>query len=111
MTLSTHVLDTGLGRPAAGVPVTLARRENGTWHDVADGVTDTDGRWRAPDDVALVAGTDHRLTFATAEHLVAAGREPFFPEAAVVFRPSDPDRHHHVPLLLSPYSYSTYLGS
>jgi 5-hydroxyisourate hydrolase len=111
VTLSTHVLDTALGRPAAGVPVTLARREDGTWHDLADGVTDADGRWRAPDDVALVAGADHRLTFATAAHLAAAGREPFFPEAAVVFRPSEPGRHHHVPLLLSPYSYSTYLGS
>lgn len=111
MTLSTHVLDTGLGRPAADVPVTLARRQDGAWHDVDAGVTDADGRWRAADDVALVAGVDHRLTFATAGHLVAAGREPFYPEVAVVFRPSNTDRHHHVPLLLSPYSYSTYLGS
>lgn len=111
MTLSTHVLDTGLGRPAAGVPVTLARCDDGAWRDIADGITDTDGRWRAPDDVALVAGVDHRLTFVTAGYLAAAGWEPFFPEAAVVFRPSDTGRHHHVPLLLSPYSYSTYLGS
>ncbi|GAA1379753.1 hydroxyisourate hydrolase [Pseudonocardia kongjuensis] len=102
---STHVLDTARGAPAAGVPVGLQVRSGTGWSPLASGRTDDDGRWRAPDDAALVAGTDHRVVFDL------AGYGGFFPEAAIVFRPATTDRHHHVPLLLSPYSYSTYLGS
>ena len=97
---STHVLDTARGLPAAGVPVTLSRADGSV---LASGVTDEDGRWRAPDSAALSAGVVHRVTFETPS--------PFFPEATIAFRPERTDRHHHVPLLLSPYSYSTYLGS
>lgn len=97
---STHVLDTARGLPAAGVPVTLSRADGSV---LASGVTDDDGRWRAPDSAALTAGVVHRITFETPG--------PFFPEATIAFRPERTDRHHHVPLLLSPYSYSTYLGS
>jgi 5-hydroxyisourate hydrolase len=98
-TFSTHVLDAAAGRPATGVPVTLTRADT----VLASGVTDADGRWRAPDSVALTAGVVHRITFETGSD--------FFPEVAIAFRPSSTDRHHHVPLLLSPYAYSTYLGS
>jgi 5-hydroxyisourate hydrolase len=103
MTLSTHVLDTGRGMPAAGVPVWLERRDDATWVAVASGVTDSDGRLRdwVPD--AAWGPAVYRLVFAT-------GGE-FFPEVAVVFRVTEPDRHHHVPLLLSPYGYTTYRGS
>lgn len=111
MSFSTHVLDAGLGRPAAGVPVTLSVAVGGVWTELASGATDADGRWRAPEGADLVTGADHRITFDTAAHLRATGREPFYPEVTVTFRPSITDRHHHVPLLLSPYSYSTYLGS
>ena len=99
---STHVLDTALGRPAAGVPVTLSVAGEG-WTPLASGVTDDDGRWRAPESATLTAGVLHRVTFETGS--------AFFPEVSIAFRPETTDRHHHVPLLLSPYSYSTYLGS
>jgi 5-hydroxyisourate hydrolase len=113
MTLSTHVLDAGRGLPAAGVPVTLHRRDGGPdggpdsgWRRIGEGVTDADGRCRslAPD--GLEAGA-YRLDFDTGAYLP----DGFYPEVAVAFRVTDPGRHHHVPLLLSPYSYSTYLGS
>jgi hydroxyisourate hydrolase len=105
VTLSTHVLDTGLGEPAAGVPVRLDRQHDGGWLELTRALTDVDGRVRdlvAADD--WHAGT-YRLTFDT------AARSVFFPEVAVVFFVAEPSRHHHVPLLLSPYGYSTYRGS
>jgi 5-hydroxyisourate hydrolase len=105
MTLSTHVLDTGLGEPASGVPVRLERAHDGGWVPLAAGVTDVDGRVRdlvAEDE--WHAGT-YRLIFDT------AARSAFFPEVSVVFFVAEPSRHHHVPLLLSPYGYSTYRGS
>jgi 5-hydroxyisourate hydrolase len=96
-TLSTHVLDTAAGHPAAGVRVLLESR-TGTPH--GEGVTDQDGRIGSLGG-ELRAG-DYVLRFET--------RGVFFPEVVVVFTISD-DRHHHVPLLLSPYGYSTYRGS
>jgi 5-hydroxyisourate hydrolase len=105
MTLSTHVLDTGAGEPAPGMPVRLERAHDGGWLEIAAGLTDDDGRLRdwVPDD-EWHAGT-YRLTFDT------AARSVFFPEVSVVFFVAQPARHHHVPLLLSPYGYSTYRGS
>lgn len=106
MTLSTHVLDAGRGRPAAGVPVSLHRRDGDGWQPVGSGVTDADGRCPALAPDGLATG-DHRIVFDTAAYLPTG----FYPEVSVLFRVTDPARHHHVPLLLSPYSYSTYLGS
>jgi hydroxyisourate hydrolase len=105
MSLSTHVLDTGIGEPAAGIAVRLEREFDGGWHEVAAGVTDSDGRLRdwVPDE-QWAAGT-YRLSFDT------AARSAFFPQVSVVFFVAEPARHHHVPLLLSPYGYSTYRGS
>ncbi|MFP5071719.1 hydroxyisourate hydrolase [Pseudonocardia nantongensis] len=108
---STHVLDAALGRPAAGIPVALSRSVGAGWTEIASGTTDDDGRWRAPESAALIAGSDHRITFDTAAYLQSSGRAPFYPEVVVTFRPATTERHHHVPLLLSPFSYSTYLGS
>lgn len=104
--ISTHVLDTVTGRPAAGVAVTLTRIEEGGETQVAS--TSTDGDGRVPD---LMGGTRlrtgvYRITFNT-----AAYGNSFYPEVAVVFRVSDPDQHHHIPLLLSAFGYSTYRGS
>lgn len=104
MSLSTHVLDTARGRPASGVGVRLTRAADGTV--LAEGTTDDDGRLRLPG-----AGTEqgvYRLTFDTGAYL---GPDAFFPEVTVVFTITDPRAHHHVPLLLSPYGYSTYRGS
>jgi 5-hydroxyisourate hydrolase len=108
MGITTHVLDTATGRPAARVPVSLERRDpDGTWQPVGAGETDDDGRLKtllAPGPAPL--GT-YRIRFDTAAYL---GERAFFPEVAIVFVVSD-DRHHHVPLLLSPFGYSTYRGS
>ncbi len=106
--LTTHVLDNARGEPAAGVPVRLERADGGGWLAVAGGVTDTDGRLRdfVPDG-DWRAGR-YRLVFETAGYL---GAGAFYPEVSVVFEVADPDRHLHLPLLLSPYGYTTYRGS
>jgi 5-hydroxyisourate hydrolase len=111
MSLSTHVLDTARGRPAAGVPVTVEARSGDGWRLVGDGVTDGDGRvpGLVPDG-ALAAG-EHRLTFATGAWFAAEGLEGFYPQVTVVCRIDDPAAHYHVPVLLSPYGYGTYRGS
>lgn len=106
MTLSTHVLDAGRGLPAPGVPVTLHRRDGDAWRQIGGGRTDADGRCGSLAPGGLPAGA-YRLDFDTGAYLP----DGFYPQVAVVFRVTDPGRHHHVPLLLSPYSYSTYLGS
>jgi 5-hydroxyisourate hydrolase len=110
--ISTHVLDTGTGRPAAGVPVVLEQLRDQGWRQVAAAATDADGRVRSllPPDVPLAAGT-WRLGFRLAEWFAAAGREAFYPEATIVFAVREPGEHHHVPLLLSPFGYTTYRGS
>ncbi|MDN5930313.1 MAG: hydroxyisourate hydrolase [Pseudonocardia sp.] len=110
MTLSTHVLDAGTGRPATAVPLSLHRRTGEGWELVGDGVTDDDGRCRslAPDGLDAAV---YRLLFDTGAYFAATGVSGFYPEVAIVFEVTEPDRHHHVPLLLSPFAYSTYRGS
>lgn len=107
-TVTTHVLDTSLGRPAAGVPVRLERLPSG--EPVAEGVTDDDGRLRdlGPDD--LPPGT-YRVVFGTGAYFARSGQRTFYPEAAVTFLVEEADGHYHVPLVLSPFAYSTYRGS
>jgi 5-hydroxyisourate hydrolase len=101
MGITTHVLDTVTGRPAAGVNVTLMRGDE--W--LASGVTDDDGRWLAFD--RAPAG-DYQLVFSTGDYF--AGRS-FHPRVTVEFRVDDASDNHHIPLLLSPYGYTTYRGS
>jgi 5-hydroxyisourate hydrolase len=103
--VTTHVLDTVTGLPAAGVPVVLAG--DGVR---AEGATDADGRLRDLGPDRLDPGT-YRITFATREWFLGQGRESFYPEVVVTFAVTEPERHLHVPLLLAPYSYSTYRGS
>lgn len=106
-TISTHVLDASVGIPARGVAVTLERRDSeGRWAAAARGATDDDGRLRFP--VQASAG-EWRLTFETGEYFTARGVESFYPEVTVTFRVVT--GHYHVPLLLSPFAYSTYRGS
>ncbi|MFA1544703.1 hydroxyisourate hydrolase [Actinomadura chokoriensis] len=109
MSLSTHVLDAAKGLPAADVAVRLDRRhEDGDgdgdgWTTLAEARTDADGRireWSADPGEGV-----HRLTFDT------AGLSDFYPEVTVAFTIDDPGRHYHVPLLISPFAYSTYRGS
>ncbi len=108
MSLSTHVLDATTGVPAAGVPVTLESRVDGEWRRVAEGTTDEDGRIRQLG--APAAGT-HRVGFDTGAYFASTGMPAFYPEVMVTFEIVDATAHHHVPLLLSPFAFSTYRGS
>jgi 5-hydroxyisourate hydrolase len=102
--ITTHVLDTAQGRPAEGVPVTLERATSTGWEPVGSATTDTDGRASGLLSSAPDAG-DYRLTFDT------RGRSDFYPEVSVTFTVKSGQEHYHVPLLLSPFGYSTYRGS
>lgn len=110
--LTTHVLDTAKGKPAVGVPIWLERRtEEGTFQRIAEGKTNSDGRLPGLlREGELLAGV-YRLTFDIETWERASGAVGFYPYAQVVFRVDAPHEHHHVPLLLSPYGYSTYRGS
>jgi 5-hydroxyisourate hydrolase len=108
MTLSTHILDTSSGRPAGGVSVRLEAFDGNGWRSVSSATTDVDGRiGDLLGEETLVRG-EYRLTFEVGAYL---GDDAFYPEIAVVFRVDSPDEHHHIPLLLSPFGYSTYRGS
>jgi 5-hydroxyisourate hydrolase len=100
MSLSTHVLDTARGRPAAGVAIELRRGD-----ELITATTDDDGRARLLDDTP--AG-EYELTFAVGDYF---GESAFLDRVPVRFTIADPDAHYHVPLLVSPWSYSTYRGS
>jgi 5-hydroxyisourate hydrolase len=112
MSITTHVLDTSVGRPAPGIHVTLSRREAaGAFMELARAVTDADGRVRQfSPDLALVEAT-YRLSFETAAHFRASGRPAFFERVTLEFVVADAAQHYHVPLLLTPFGYSTYRGS
>ncbi len=105
MTVSTHVLNATTGQPAAGLELTLSQRRGAEWRELSRRATDQDGRVR--DLAGEVAPGVYRITFQTGAYLA----DTFYPEVTVVFRITDPGAHHHVPLLLSPYAYSTYRGS
>lgn len=111
--ITTHVLDTSRGRPAAGVPITLdVRAPDGTWKRLGAGSTDADGRLRSlvPEGAALERAV-YRVTFDTGHYFRSLGVEGFYPEAAVVFEVRVAGEHYHVPLLLNPFGYATYRGS
>lgn len=114
--LSTHVLDTASGRPAAGMAYTLSRLDGATPVVLASGTTNADGRTDAP----LLSGADllpgiYELVFEAAAYFRATGSElpepPFLDRIALRFGVADADGHYHVPLLVSPWAYSTYRGS
>jgi 5-hydroxyisourate hydrolase len=110
--ITTHVLDTSSGQPASGVAVTLDRETSpGEWTREGQGTTDADGRLRtllAPD--ALRASV-YRVTFDAGAYFAARGVEAFWRTVVVEFVVGDVARHYHVPLLVSPFGYSTYRGS
>lgn len=110
MSISTHVLDTALGRPATGLAVTLSRRADGAWSEVANAFTDADGRVKEFSLPRIEPG-DYRLEFDTAAYFIASGTAGFYPEVSVVFTVADAAAHHHIPLLLAPFGYSTYRGT
>ena len=106
MSISTHVLDAVSGRPAAGVPVTLLDAGRAMLSKAA---TDDDGRIAALGD-DLPPGV-YRLQFDTATYFAGQGVDAFYPEVTIAFEITDAAARYHVPLLLSPYAYSTYRGS
>jgi 5-hydroxyisourate hydrolase len=112
-TLSTHVLDATTGRPATGLRVRLERRASDGWSPAGDGQTGADGRLRLPGDAAdsgFEPGV-YRLTFGSGAYFKAHGSASFYPEVTVTFEMTAEGGHYHVPLLLSPFAYSTYRGS
>ena len=110
--ITTHVLDTSQGRPASGVAVLLEAAEGDGFRALARGRTDDDGRCRdlLADGTTLTKGA-YRLTFETGAYFSARGVATFFPRVSIVFEVGEPEQHHHVPLLLSPFGYTTYRGS
>jgi 5-hydroxyisourate hydrolase len=105
-TVSTHVLDTSLGKPAEGVKITLERGAD----ILATGITNADGRVPEFRDGHTLTEGVYRLRFLVEEYFAQDGRETFYSEITVNFRIGG-NEHYHVPLLLSPYGYSTYRGS
>jgi 5-hydroxyisourate hydrolase len=108
MSLSTHVLDAVTGAPAAGVAMRVESLVDGEWRPGAEATTDTDGRVR---ELGAPAVGVHRITFDTARYFERTGVRGFYPEVTITFEVIDADAHHHVPLLLSPFAFSTYRGS
>ena len=112
MSVSTHVLDTAKGRPAAGILVALKRTltQGRSWDSIGSGITDLNGR------IGNLLAASETLQAGTYELIFHVGdyfedREHFHPEIAIQFLVRDPAAHYHVPLLLSPYGYTTYRGS
>jgi 5-hydroxyisourate hydrolase len=106
------VLDTARGRPAQGVPVTLEIEAANGWELVGKGTTNADGRISdlVSAEVTIEPGV-YRLIFDTGKYFAQDQSESFYPQVTIVFRLADAAQHYHVPLLLSPYGYSTYRGS
>jgi 5-hydroxyisourate hydrolase len=111
MTLSTHVLDATSGSPAVGVGVLLETFGDGGWAEVASGLTDDDGRLKEWLAAGLPGVGTHRLLFDTGAYFARAGTPSFYPAVTITFVIDRADQHYHVPLLLSPFAYSTYRGS
>lgn len=109
--ITTHVLDTARGLPAAGVPIRLEYKKGAAFEPVGSGVTDSDGRLRSLlAEGALLSG-EYRITFDTGTYFSRLGVKGFYSEVAIQFLVENATEHFHVPLLISPYGYSTYRGS
>jgi 5-hydroxyisourate hydrolase len=110
--ITTHVLDTARGRPAAGVAVQLEAADGGSWRRIGTGTTDEDGRLRSLTDAGHpLAGGTYRLIFDTARYFDETGTTAFYPRVTVEFTVTEGTAHYHVPLLISPFGYTTYRGT
>jgi 5-hydroxyisourate hydrolase len=110
--ITTHVLDTARGRPAAGVPVVLERRMGTEWQSIGSGETDSDGRLHTlmPATAALTPDV-YRLVFDTGRYFQSQRSPRFYPQVIIVFETTEGEGHYHVPLLISPFGFTTYRGS
>jgi 5-hydroxyisourate hydrolase len=109
--ITTHVLDTALGKPGKNVRIELERASGMGWLQIGKGVTDDDGRLRTLTLPGPVEPGTYRIRFETGEYCAANSQSCFFPVVEIHFTVVDGEQHYHVPLLLSPYGYSTYRGS
>ncbi len=116
--ITTHALDTSLGKPANGLRITLSHMVGNTWHELSTGITDQEGRaskWQnggitqADSPADLPVGC-YKLIFNTSDYYATMNTPCFYPQVEIQFRITDRE-HYHVPLLLSPFGYSTYRGS
>jgi 5-hydroxyisourate hydrolase len=111
MGLSTHILDTALGKPAAGVALVLSREASDGWHEVGGGSTDADGRCRTLLGADALQPATYKLRFETAPYFAAQNVSGLYPHVEIVFIVTDPSQHYHIPLLLTANGYTTYRGS
>ncbi len=110
--ITTHVLDTSRGRPAAGIGAKLERLAGAdTWQAIGEGNTNSDGRITSLMPPGSLAAGRYRIVFAVAEYFQSIGMSSFYPQITIEFQIDSPQEHYHVPLLLSPFGYSTYRGS
>ncbi|MHA2501289.1 MAG: hydroxyisourate hydrolase [Candidatus Kariarchaeaceae archaeon] len=110
--ITTHVLDTGLGQPGQGISITLYESTEDGWKELGSGMTNTDGRISdlLADDVTLQTGV-YRMHFEIGSYFRDQNRPSFYPHADIIFQIENVDEHYHIPLLLSPFGYTTYRGS
>tara|TARA_Y100000589_G_scaffold117305_2_gene111147 strand:+ start:1718 stop:2077 length:360 start_codon:yes stop_codon:yes gene_type:complete len=119
MSITTHVLDTSIGKPGRGIRTRLERMVSSgsghhqeVWESISEGITNEDGRIPGfvPENIKLVTGT-YRITFSTNDYFKLIEKDCFYPYASVVFDINDSESHYHVPLLISGFGFSTYRGS
>ena len=111
MRLSTHILDTALGLPAADVSISLSKLEGAEWREIGKGATDADGRCKTLLGNGALESATYRLRFATSEYFAVKQLVGLYPFVDIVFTVTDPEQHYHIPLLLTANGYSTYRGS
>jgi 5-hydroxyisourate hydrolase len=111
MGLSTHILDTALGRPAVGVTLVLSREAGDGWGEVGRGQTDADGRCRTLLGEQALERATYKLRFETAPYFAAQKMTALYPYVEIVFSVADSSQHYHIPLLLAANGYTTYRGS
>lgn len=109
--ITTHVLDTSAGKPGRNIAIELEYQEHGIWHLVGGGVTDDDGRLRTLTPAGPVKPGTYRIRFQIEPYFAARQQDAFFPVVEIQFVVADGAQHYHVPLLLSPFGFSTYRGS
>lgn len=109
--ISTHILDVSRGRPAAQVPVVLERADGLHWLTCASTMTNADGRCAALVEPEKVTAGRYRITFEVSAYFSARGQQSLYPEIGITFTVLEGERNYHIPLLLSPFGYSTYRGS
>jgi 5-hydroxyisourate hydrolase len=111
MGLSTHILDTAIGRPAANVSLTLSKLTDDTWREIGHGKTDGDGRCKTLLGDAPLEAATYKIKFATAEYFNTQSLTGLYPYVEIVFTIAEPAQHYHIPLLLTANGYTTYRGS